>query len=363
MTLLCALSAYKPYNFFFCFFVHMHLIYACNIHSFSLARICRIECFRHAPSYLVTRTAFPRTLSSQLSPYDREMAQLPPQDAQAPDGQQPLQPQPPAPAAVAAVAIKLPPFWPADPLVWFAQIEAQFATRNITNQRTRFDYVVAALSNEYATEIRDIILNPPQEDAYSTLKDLLIKRTAASERKRLQLLFTAEELGDRKPTQLLRRMQQLMGDAAGPDLDNSFLRELFFQRLPSHVRMVLASSGDNVSLDTLAEMADKIMEVALPTVTSVTAPAPAVAPPPPATISSEVAELQAEITELRQLLSSLQISSHRASHSGSRPPSRTTSRASSPTPPQGQGLCWYHRRFGDKAQKCTSCSWSGNGRA
>ena len=33
VTLLCALSAYKPYNSSFCFFVHMHLIYACNIHS------------------------------------------------------------------------------------------------------------------------------------------------------------------------------------------------------------------------------------------------------------------------------------------------------------------------------------------
>ena len=107
-------------------------------------------------------------------------------------------------------------------------------------------YVVAALSKEFATEIRDLILNPPQKDAYLKLKDLLIKRTVASERKRIQLLFNAKELGDRKPTQLLRKMQQLMGDAAGPNLDNSFLRELFFQHLPSQVRMVLASPGDNV---------------------------------------------------------------------------------------------------------------------
>ena len=228
------------------------------------------------------------------------MAQLLPlTDTQAPDGQQPLQPKPPAPAVVAAVAIKkLPPFWPADTLVWFAQIEAQFATRNITNQQTRFNYVVAALSNEYAMEIRDIILNLPQEDAYSTLKDLLIKRTTVSERKSLQLLLTAEEVGDRKPTQLLRRMQQLMGYAAGPNLDNSFLRELFFQRLPNHVRMVLASSGDNVSLGTRAGMADKIMEVTMPSVTSVTFPALAVALPPPAPISSNVTELRAEISKL-----------------------------------------------------------------
>jgi len=37
-------------------------------------------------------------------------------------------------------------------------------------------------------------------------------------------------------------MQQLLGDQ--PGLDKSFLKELFLQRLPSNVRMVLtASSG------------------------------------------------------------------------------------------------------------------------
>ena len=180
---------------------------------------------------------------------------------------------PPVPASVAAVSVKIPPFWPADLLVWFAQVEAQFTTRNITSQRMQFNHVVAALSNEFATEVCDIILSPPDVDAYSKLKDLLIKWTAASERKRLQLLFTSEELGNRKPTQLLRRMQQLLGDSAGPQPNNCLLRELFFQRLPSHVRMMLASSGDTVSLDTLADMADKMLEVAPPSVSSLTSPA------------------------------------------------------------------------------------------
>ncbi len=104
---------------------------------------------------------------------------------------------------------------------------------------------------------------PPADSPYTTLKEQLTKRTSLSEQRRLQQLFTGEELGDRKPTQLLRRMQQLLGDR--PGVDPTFLKELFLQRLPQSVRMVLASTPEGTTLSALAEMADKIIEVAAPT--------------------------------------------------------------------------------------------------
>ena len=70
-------------------------------------------------------------------------------------------------------------------------------------QRTRFDHVIAVLAMEVATEVRDLILNPPDDAPYDLLKATLIKRTEASEQRKLQQLLTAEELGDRKPSQLL----------------------------------------------------------------------------------------------------------------------------------------------------------------
>ena len=67
-------------------------------------------------------------------------------------------------------------------------------------------------------------------------------------------------------------MQQLLGDSAGPETDSSFLRELFLQRLPGSVRMVLASTGNAMSLEALAQMADKIVEVATPMISAINAP-------------------------------------------------------------------------------------------
>ena len=66
-------------------------------------------------------------------------------------GEQDVQPR------VPAIAIKLPPFWPSDPNIWFMQVEAQFTTQGINNQRTMFKYIVA-LSPDTATEICYLIL-------------------------------------------------------------------------------------------------------------------------------------------------------------------------------------------------------------
>lgn len=241
--------------------------------------------------------------------------------------------------AVRAIALKLPPFWPADPDMWFAQVDAQFATRGITSEKTKYDYIVAALSPNTATEVRDLILTPPTADPYTVLKGELIKRTVGSNQQKLQRLLNELELGDSKPSQFLRRMRQLW---CGRDGDDTILRELFLQRLPSNVRMVLAPSGSGVNLDNLAEMADRIMEVSTPTMAAVQVPS----------TSAEIDSLRAELRELREMMNS------RPSYfRDSRRRSPTPARRRSPSPahvnrPEDPSLCWYHQRFGDSASKC-----------
>ena len=267
------------------------------------------------------------------------------------------------PASVAAVSVKLPPFWPTDPEVWFLQVEAQFSTRNITSQKTRFDHVISSLSPEIATEVRDILLKPPGEQPYDVLKTELIKRTAASEQRKLQQLIGGEELGDRKPTQLLRRMQQLMGDKLGSTPETtSFLRELFLQRLPNNVRMVLASADSSTELSKLAEMADKVLEVATPTTVATITDHRQKSPPRHRhTSGSDIQQLRDEVARLTTLVESLASQSRRYN--------RSKSRGRSPTPASNTGntdttFCWYHRKYGDAARQCRPpCTWTSKDQA
>ena len=85
-------------------------------------------------------------------------------------------------APIHAITLKLPPFWPADPQIWFAQVEAQFSTRGITAQKTKFDHIVACLAPEYATEVRDLILTPPADTPYDALKLCLLRECFTSHR-------------------------------------------------------------------------------------------------------------------------------------------------------------------------------------
>ena len=68
--------------------------------------------------------------------------------------------------------------------------------------------------------------------------------------------------------QLLRRMQQLLGEKA-VTTEGSLIKEQSMQWLPTNVRMVLAATSEKMPLEELVALADKIMEVALLSIATV----------------------------------------------------------------------------------------------
>ncbi|XP_011407699.1 PREDICTED: uncharacterized protein LOC105314948 [Amphimedon queenslandica] len=139
-----------------------------------------------------------------------------------------------------------------------------------------------------STPIRDLILMLHDMAPYDKLKEQLVTQTTVSQQKRLQQLIHLEELGDSTPSQFLRRMTQLLGDQATVDSSQHFLKELFLQRLPAHVRMVLASKESD-NLKDLATLVNRVMEVATPLLSAIDT----------SSLSTEVEQLSEEIATLK----------------------------------------------------------------
>lgn len=81
-----------------------------------------------------------------------------------------------------AVSLKLPTFWIPQPEVWFTQPEAQFSLQGITANDTKYFYVLAALDQQTAMRLLDLISQPPVDGKYKKLKDRLIATFGLSER-------------------------------------------------------------------------------------------------------------------------------------------------------------------------------------
>ncbi|XP_071581422.1 uncharacterized protein [Temnothorax nylanderi] len=218
------------------------------------------------------------------------------------------------------VALKVPPFWTDEPELWFAQLESQFTLGSITQDSTKYAYVLSHIETKQAREIKDLITRPPEENKYESIKKALIQRLSISQEQQIRQLLELEEMGDRRPSQFLRHLQALASTA----IPEQLLRTLWIGRLPSQLQAILATrNADN--LEDVAEQADRIHEVTCRAVT--------------------VASMQSA-TSLESRLSR----SNNRSNKRDRPRSR--SRKGQKEEKEAD-ICYFHRRFKEKARKCT----------
>ena len=161
-------------------------------------------------------------------------------------------------------------------------------------------------------------------------------------------------------------MRQLQGDSA---LEDTILRQLFLQRMPINVQAILAGSRDNIPIDQMAEIADKIIEVN-PIYTPVLAHAtyaksdqvqttPQSPPDEFAQLRKQVQELSVQVTNLTRQVTKLR------GNRSNRSFSRTGSRSQSPAPNRNANndstLCWFHQTYAANAQKCRQpCTFTTN---
>lgn len=241
---------------------------------------------------------------------------------------------------VGEVKVKLPSFWSNKPKLWFRQAEVQFDIGHVTQDSTKYGYVLSMLDPCVAEVVEDIITSPPEQDKYEFLKRELILRLSSSREQNIRQLLGDEQLGDRKPSVFLRHLRSLAGSHGE---DDSILRELWIRRLPFEVQRILKAQKD-MELNKVAEIADAILDT------------PVNVQPVSSLYSASIEPSLSAVIKSLELLSkkvdALETSRSRShSRSNSRSCSRSRSRFHS-------RLCWYHKRFGTRALKCIApCSW------
>ncbi|BHF69573.1 hypothetical protein SprV_0301261900 [Sparganum proliferum] len=216
-----------------------------------------------------------------------------------------------------------------DIALWLRTVESRFALRRITKEETQFHYLVAASPLEIATDLRGIMDSQLTETPYTTLKKALISCVSPSTQKRLQPLISEEDLGERKPTQLIRRLEQL---SEGQQLEDTMFKQLLLQRLSSSVQAPLAPNILSSSVQMLAETADRKLEYYQPP-TLVNFCTRVLTTP---TIDDVVKRLDALTLEVSQLRTT-------SVHGRCSPPITRRPRSPTPNQPTVDGFYWYHQ--------------------
>jgi DNA-binding transcriptional MerR regulator len=157
---------------------------------------------------------------------------------------------------VRTASMKLPAFWRRDPKLWFSQIEAQFHSHLVRSDTSKYYAVIAALDCSTLQPVSNIIANPPATGKYDAVKKTLIDSYSDSREQQIRKLLKELDLGDRKPSELLREMKTLASD----HVDDQMLQTLWLHRLPLNVQL-LVSASDGVPLEKMASIADKLVEI------------------------------------------------------------------------------------------------------
>jgi len=276
------------------------------------------------------------------------------------------------------ISVTLPRFYEQNCKLWFTVAENIFKLKGIYTETQRFELVLCALDLHHLEKLEHVLDNL-SDLPYSQLRGEIIQIFAPTEETNLNRLLYDVQLGEKQPTELLFEMRKLMGSQDCPIL----LEKLFKERLPESVRRVIVV-GPPCDLDELARRADAVMKEDRNNQSSKQTLRGK--PSMPAGDESRLGSLINNLTvAVNKLSSQSSIPSYLSSPHGNQPnntnavrpgPITSTPRFSSGARnhifpshqqnvykprfnPPPDGLCFYHRKFGDRALNCQApCTWT-----
>ncbi|CAH0386123.1 unnamed protein product [Bemisia tabaci] len=129
------------------------------------------------------------------------------------------------------------------------------------------------------------------------------------------------------------------------NITNEMMQYSLQQRLPRQAQAILQTHSQETSINELAKIADRILEIVPP-------PSVCAATAPPETQTSNLEKMLLVLTER---LDQLEVTQKKLHRDLSRSRSRSRSRSEND---RRNGVCFYHHKFGDEARACRQpCSY------
>lgn len=234
------------------------------------------------------------------------------------------------PVAAVSLQQRIPTFtayWQENPLLWFTQFEAVTASTRLTgSQKTQL--VIANLDHDALRLVGDIILSP-ETDKYAALRERLTQSYGLPPAGQLRALFSSKDC-NQSPSTLLADLRT----RASGLLTEEALRLVWLEKLPSEIRAAAIAGCHD--LNAAAKYATEAWYMNKnSSFTEIN------------TLSAELQELRSEVATLRARNTSRFGRFSRKSRSRSNSPQRR--------------LCYFHRKFGNRARNCQPpCDWSKN---
>ena len=251
----------------------------------------------------------------------------------------------------------LPPFTPEDPNHWLKLCDAHFSLKNIDSPREKIYYILTSLPYELQREL-DAALSYTTDAEYTEFKTLGLSATALPAQKRINQLISSEELGDQKPSVFLRHLKSLAGSQAD---NEEFIKPLFLKRLPSSISQILASMPQS-NVDELARSADAIIHYRSESIGNISAFGANQGHEPNRAMVEQLSLLRATVANLSEQLKDVTRRLQNLETDAGRTRGRSVNKFRSHSRTnRSSGMCFYHEKFGTRANRCQKpCNFTDN---
>ena len=247
---------------------------------------------------------------------------------------------------MSAKKVELPDFWEKHPHLWFARAEEEFSLKGISQDSTRYSYLVARLPESVAARVHDELMAKDDKLPYTVLKARLLTTFSPSDYQRGEQILDLPASHAEKPSVTMDRMLSLLPQDVSRAQPGFLFRTLFLRKMPPDIRILL-SDEKSLSMRDLALKAD-VFWASRP---AAAAAACVAAVPPPLEFSDEAPG----VAHGSYTVPAAPATAHSA-HAVPAGAAQAAASVSAVSPPNS--LCFYHDRFGAQARKCEpGCSY------